>query len=453
MMVTPSIIHAMKRTFSVFLRAALPALVVFHAVLSPGQVITEIMYNPPESGTDSLEYVELANPGSQALNMAGFHFSSGIGFTFPGFILLPGQCIVLAADSAAVMATLGCFAFEYAGALSNSGEALVLRDADGTVVDSVFYEDSPPWPVQPDGTGPSLRFCHPEEDNSLPDGWSVSDEFLAVNAAGDSIWGSPGGGCILLPVPDFTADTTILAIGGTVLFTDLSSNEPGEWVWTFPGGSPGAFNGKNPPPVTYDDPGSYDVALWVSNSSGEALEVKEDYILAGVPPEAGIQAWPTSLLSGDSAVFADASSGNPESWSWSFEGGDPPYSHLQHPGAVYYDTPGIFDVQLIVGNLFGSDTLLLEDHIDVIPVGTDERPDNGLGIRPNPNQGCFNLVNQGSRPCLVDLADASGRLIMKGRINPGGSLPVSVQSGPGVYYLRVSSSRSGEGYTCKIIIH
>ncbi len=54
-------------------------------------VITEIMYNPPESGTDSLEFIELYNKGVEVENLGGYYFADGIIYTFPSVMLNPGE--------------------------------------------------------------------------------------------------------------------------------------------------------------------------------------------------------------------------------------------------------------------------------------------------------------------------------------------------------------------------
>ncbi|MBL0101102.1 MAG: lamin tail domain-containing protein [Saprospiraceae bacterium] len=46
-------------------------------------VVTEISYNPPEGGTDSLEYIEIYNSGVSAVNMNNYKFTKGVSFTFP----------------------------------------------------------------------------------------------------------------------------------------------------------------------------------------------------------------------------------------------------------------------------------------------------------------------------------------------------------------------------------
>ena len=67
------------------------------AVFAQAQiVITEIMYNPPESGTDSLEYIELYNNSAATVDLSGWNFTQGFVFTFPaGSSIAAGQYITI----------------------------------------------------------------------------------------------------------------------------------------------------------------------------------------------------------------------------------------------------------------------------------------------------------------------------------------------------------------------
>ncbi len=81
------------------------------------------------------------------------------------------------------------------------------------------------------------------------------------------------------PVADFTANVTTVTPGETVTFTDLSTNNPTTWAWTFEGGEPAA-SAEASPTVTYNTPGTYNVSLVTSNVAGtSAAAEKADYIL------------------------------------------------------------------------------------------------------------------------------------------------------------------------------
>ena len=50
-----------------------------------------------------------------------------------------------------------------------------LFDAEELPVDEVNYNDSSPWPLEPDGNGPTLELIHPSLDNDLGVNWATSD--------------------------------------------------------------------------------------------------------------------------------------------------------------------------------------------------------------------------------------------------------------------------------------
>jgi lysyl endopeptidase len=70
------------------------------------------------------------------------------------------------------------------------------------------------------------------------------------------------------------------------------------------------------------------------------------------------------LCGGNSVTFQDLSSNTPTNWLWSFSGGIPSESSLQHP-TVYYETPGTYSVSLIASNVFGEDELIQNSFITV----------------------------------------------------------------------------------------
>jgi len=247
--------------------------------IMPQLVFTEIMYNPPESGDDSLEFVEIYNKGEEAINMDGFYFSQGVEFTFPDVEVLPESFLLVAKNATAFENTFGVSALEWtAGSLSNGGEGVELKDALDNVIDLVEYDDYLPWDTLADGYGPSLTLCNPNVDNNVPENWTHSVYFIAENAAGDSIWATPGFGCAVSLLPGFEADITQLVLGGSVNFTDLTLGDPVTWLWTFEGGTPETYDGQTPPPITYNTEGTFDVTLYVSDGNGEAEITYQDYI-------------------------------------------------------------------------------------------------------------------------------------------------------------------------------
>lgn len=157
-------------------------------------VITEIMYNPPEFGTDSLEFIEIYNPNqSLPLNLGGYYFSSGFNDTIPAGIIVPADGrIVIAGDSVVFEAAFGFPCLEWDnGGLSNSGEGIALRTPTGILADTVFYDDNSMWPSEADGDGYSLVLCDPSLDNNLPSSWTSSENATGIFIADSQNPGNP----------------------------------------------------------------------------------------------------------------------------------------------------------------------------------------------------------------------------------------------------------------------
>lgn len=85
-------------------------------------VINEIMYNPPESGNDSLEYIEIYNAGVTDVDLTGYTMA-GVEFTFPTHTLAADEYVVVSINPAALMNNFSVDAFAWtSGALKNGGE-------------------------------------------------------------------------------------------------------------------------------------------------------------------------------------------------------------------------------------------------------------------------------------------------------------------------------------------
>lgn len=86
------------------------------------------------------------------------------------------------------------------------------------------------------------------------------------------------------PIANFDGTPRNIFAEGQVQFTDRSAYSPTSWQWTFDGGSPSSFSGKNPPPVVYNNPGTYSVTLTASNSFGSNTLTRTSYIVVAAKP-------------------------------------------------------------------------------------------------------------------------------------------------------------------------
>lgn len=153
-------------------------------------VISEIMYHPPNLGTNANtrdEFVEVANVAAIITPLYDpnfptntFHLRGGISFDFPTNIVLPvgGRIIAVGFDPANAT-NLAAFRAAYSnsiptnvpivgpwsGALNNGGDTVTLRRPDPPnsnavpyiLIEDVDYQPAGLWPSQADGWGASLQ--------------------------------------------------------------------------------------------------------------------------------------------------------------------------------------------------------------------------------------------------------------------------------------------------------
>ena len=167
-------------------------------------VITEIMYNPPEAGTDTLEFIELFNNGATTVSLKDFYFSMGVNYTFHNDSVQPQAYYLVTVDSIAFVHFYHQIAHQWtSGSLSNTGEAIVLKDNYGSLVDSVYYHTTSPWPTAANGNGSSMMLCSPSSNNNVGSSWSAAGaaNSLAFGVVNNKeVYATPGAGCMTITV-------------------------------------------------------------------------------------------------------------------------------------------------------------------------------------------------------------------------------------------------------------
>lgn len=159
----------------------------------PELVINEIMYNSPESGTDTLEFIEIYNKGAFSVNLQNWSFGQGVTMVFPDYELAAGDYVVTAYSAEVMLNAFGVVALEWTGGgLSNGGETIELSNDSNEQVDIVSYDDGGAWNSAPDGYGPSLALIDPTLDNDLAENWNAETVFAFDHDAGIPVFASPG---------------------------------------------------------------------------------------------------------------------------------------------------------------------------------------------------------------------------------------------------------------------
>lgn len=171
--------------------------------------------------------------------------------------------------------------------------------------------------------------------------------------------------CIKPISAQFTSDYQDVCPGTIVNFTDLSSNSPTAWNWSFPGGSPISSTLQNPS-ITYNTPGTYDVELIATNPDGTDTLLLAGFITVGTP-NATISGGGTMLAGYSQFIRFDFTGAGP--WDVSFTDGSTtynltgitanPYYHSMSPTTNSTYTITSFSAALCTGTFSGSARITL----------------------------------------------------------------------------------------------
>jgi len=172
-----------QNTLTVTLNDTLNLNAVFKAgtdAVLPKIVINEINYNSASS-FDTEDWIELYNNNGSSVDISDWIFKDsddGHIFTIPdGTILNTDSYLVLCIDTTLfkpLFPDVNNFIGNVGFGLSGSGELVRLYDNQMTLIDSLIYYDSTPWPTEADGNGASLSLENPNLDNSIAENWAAS---------------------------------------------------------------------------------------------------------------------------------------------------------------------------------------------------------------------------------------------------------------------------------------
>ncbi|MDB4667794.1 CotH kinase family protein [Akkermansiaceae bacterium] len=165
---------------------------------SANLVISELHYHPL-SDDEGEEFVELMNIGAEAVDLRGVSFDDGIEFRFEEGteetlrVIPPGGRVVLVGNEDDFLAVhdngFAMVMGAMEGSLDNDGEQLVLRAADGEIIQDFTYNDQRPWPESADGLGYSLVLMNPSTgpDHGEASNWRRSVALDGNPGVGDAV--------------------------------------------------------------------------------------------------------------------------------------------------------------------------------------------------------------------------------------------------------------------------
>lgn len=155
-----------------------------------------------------------------------------------------------------------------------------------------------------------------------------------------------GGGC----QANFTFQTTAL---GPVAFFDSSSTSTGmviSWVWDFGDGTTSTLQN---PVHTYNSPGTFQVCLTITTSSGCVSTICYNVVVGGGSNCQAAFNWTTAGTANTVSFFDNSTSSLPVNYFWDF--GDGVTSTLQNPVHVYTQS-GVFYACLTIADSAGNCT-------------------------------------------------------------------------------------------------
>ena len=255
--------------------------------------------------------------------------------------------------------TLGCAPFTTTFVNNSSG-----------VIDNLIWQFESGIPGFSTSSNPSILFTNP----------GTYDVSLTVFNDAGNVTKTEEDYISVLPaaVADFSYSHQALEVS-------FSNNSTGAetFLWDF--GNDLSSNDPDPN-VTFLSEGIYTVTLITSNVC--SIDTFQQEISLFLPPEASLTVTEQEICSESSISFLAQPEQNNYAYAWTFEGGSPAFSNEINP-TVIYDQPGSFDVQLIVSNPAGTDTLLLNQFITV-----GEGPVAAFSSAVDPGSGTVTFINE-----------------------------------------------------------
>lgn len=107
-------------------------------------IVTEFMADPsPVVGLPEVEYIELYNRSSKYFDLNGWTISdASSSATLPAYVLGPDEYVLITNTGDAAQFFVSNFVEVGMPSLNNSGDAIVLKDDLGTLIDSIYFTDA-----------------------------------------------------------------------------------------------------------------------------------------------------------------------------------------------------------------------------------------------------------------------------------------------------------------------
>jgi len=188
-------VAVLDQIIEINLKKATTIKAVYEQTIDDGNsvVINEINYNSAVEN-DAGDWVEIYNWGRTDLDISGWILKDDDDthqFIIPkntilkskGFLVICRNSINFSAVHPSVTNFTGDMDF---GIASDSDEVRLFTNI-GELVDSVAFKSELPWPVEPNGTGPTLELRHYTRDNTIAGSWKSALENLGTPGRENSV--------------------------------------------------------------------------------------------------------------------------------------------------------------------------------------------------------------------------------------------------------------------------
>jgi hypothetical protein len=234
------------------------------------------------------------------------------------------------------------------------------------------------------------------------------------------------------PVANFSGYPTSFCVGDPVQFTDLSTNQPDQWSWTFTGGSPNSSNLQNPV-IGYLSAGTFPVSLTATNAHGNNSVTQTGYITVNADPVTPVITQTPNTLNCNPSTMS--------SYQWYF-------NNVMIPGATsstYTHTPLVLgNYSVIITNSNGCSS---SGNFTVITTGINDITNyQNVTVYPNPSNGNIQIVSnlpEGDYVMAID--NIIGQSIYSQKIHISGTNTANVNIsgyGAGIYLLNIKGANT-----------
>lgn len=160
----------------------------------------------------------------------------------------------------------------------------------------------------------------------------------------------------VIPTVNLAASDTNLCEKNCIDFTDISTNNPTAWQWTFNGANITSSTLQNPKGICYNTNGNYDVTLIACNSAGcDTLTINNFIIVDAIPT---INLGNDTLICNGDSMLLDAGAGF-ASYLW---------SNNSTTQTITVASPGVYTVQITSATCVATDTVIVNFIPCALPV-------------------------------------------------------------------------------------